>query len=211
MQDGKAGPGNEAGHAEHLQTCGLELHPEKTKLVYCKDDLRKKTYSNEKFDFLGYTFQPRRSKNRKGKYFINFSPTVSNKAAKAIRDTFRSWKLPKRSDKAIEDLSRMFNPIIRGWLQYYGRYYPSALYPTISELDRDLALWAKRKYKKLRPPSPPGDTLAHTPLASGSRVVCPLADGGAAGLHAGSCMSQEAHVQFCERPGVGLPGRLTWW
>ena len=65
---------------------------------------------NEKFDFLGYTFQPRRSKNRKGKFFINFSPAVSNKAAKAIRDQFRSWKLPQRSDKAIEDLSRMFNP-----------------------------------------------------------------------------------------------------
>jgi RNA-directed DNA polymerase len=95
-------------------------------------------------------FQPRRSKNRKGKFFINFSPAISNKAAKAIRDTIRSWKLPQRSDKAIEDLSRMFNPIIRGWLQYYGRYYRSALYPTMRELDRDLVLWAKRKYKKLR-------------------------------------------------------------
>jgi RNA-directed DNA polymerase len=136
--------------AERLRTCGLELHPEKTKIVYCKDDFRKGTYLNEKFDFLGYTFQPRRSKNRKGKFFINFSPAVANKAAKAIRDTFRRWKLPQRSDKAIEDLSRMFNPIIRGWLQYYGRYYRSALYPTMRELDRDLALWAKRKYKKLR-------------------------------------------------------------
>src|ERR1035441_3529086 len=137
--------------AERLQTCGLERHPENPKIIYCKDDFRKSTYPNEKFDFLGYTFQPRRSKNRKGKFFINFSPAVSNKAAKAIRDTFRSWKLPKRSDKAIEDLSRMFNPIIRGWLQYYGRYYRSALYPTMRELDRDLVLWAKRKYKKLRP------------------------------------------------------------
>lgn len=136
--------------AERLQRCGLELHPEKTKIVYCKDDLRRRTYPNEKFDFLGYTFQPRRSKNRKGKFFINFSPAVSSKAAKAIRDKIRSWNLPRRSDKAIEDLSRMFNPIIRGWLRYYGRYYRSALYPTMRELDRDLALWAKRKYKKLR-------------------------------------------------------------
>ena len=136
--------------AERLQNCGLELHPEKTKIVYCKDDFRKKTYPNEKFDFLGYSFQPRRSKNRKGKYFINFSPAVSNKAAKAIRDTFRSWKLPKRSDKDIGDLSRMFNPIIRGWLQYYGRYYRSALYSPLRQLDRDLTLWAAHKYKKLR-------------------------------------------------------------
>ena len=139
-----------AAIAARLRECGLELHPEKTKVVYCKDDLRKGTYPHEKFDFVGYSFQARRSKNRKGKFFINFSPAVSNRAAKAIRDTFRSWNLPKRSDKAIEDLSRMFNPIIRGWLQYYGRYYRSALYPTMRELDRDLALWAKRKYKKLR-------------------------------------------------------------
>ena len=136
--------------AARLQSCGLELHPEKTKIVYCKDDSRKKTYPNEKFDFLGYTFRPRSSTNRTGKFFINFSPAVSNKATKAIRDTFRSWKLPQRSDKAIEDLSRMFNPRIRGWLQYYGRYYRSALYPTMRKLDRDLVLWATRKYKKLR-------------------------------------------------------------
>ena len=135
--------------AERLQNCGLELHPEKTKIVYCKDDLRRGTYPNEKFDFLGYTFRPRRSRNRKGKYFINFSPAVSNKAAKAIRDKIRSWNLPRRSDKAVEDLSRMFNPIVRGWLQYYGRYYRSALYPSMRALDRDLALWARRKYKKL--------------------------------------------------------------
>src|SRR6202022_4615547 len=136
--------------AERLRACGLELHPEKTKVVYCKDDLRRRTHPNEKFDFLGYTFRPRRSKNRKGKFFINFSPGVSNKAAKAIRDTIRSWNLTRRSDKAIEDLSRMFNPMIRGWLQYYGRYYRSALYPAMRALDRDLAFWAKRKYKKLR-------------------------------------------------------------
>ncbi len=133
-----------------LGECGLELHPEKTKIVYCKDEDRRRRYPNEKFDFLGYAFQARRSKNRKGKFFINFSPAVSNKAATAIRAEIRSWSLPQRSDKAIEDLSRMFNPVVRGWIRYYGRYYPSALYPTMRQLDRDLALWAKRKYKKLR-------------------------------------------------------------
>ena len=136
--------------AERLQNCGLELHPEKTIIVYCKDDDRRRTYLNEKFDFLGYTFRPRRSKNRKGKHFINFSPAVSDKSAQAMRDTIRSWNLPKRSDKAIDDLSRMFNPIVRGWLLYYGRYYRSALYPPMRQLDRALALWAKRKYKRLR-------------------------------------------------------------
>ena len=139
-----------AAIAARLRECRLELHPEKTKVVYCKDDDRRGNYPSEKFDFLGYTFRPRRSKNRYGKYFINFSPAVSDKAGKTIRAEIRSWKLHLRSDKAIEDLSRMFNPIIRGWLQYYGRYYRSALYPLMRQLDRSLARWAYRKYKKLR-------------------------------------------------------------
>jgi RNA-directed DNA polymerase len=136
--------------AARLQECRLELHPAKTKVVYCKDDDRRGNYPHEKFDFLGFTFRPRRSKSRHGKYFINFSPAVSDKAGKAIRAEIRSWKLHLRSDKSIEDLARMFNPIIRGWLQYYGRYYRSALYPPMRQLDRSLARWAYRKYKKLR-------------------------------------------------------------
>jgi RNA-directed DNA polymerase len=139
-----------AAIAARLQECRLELHPEKTKIVYCKDDDRRGNYPNEKFDFLGYTYRPRRSKNRFGKFFINFSPAVSDEAAKDMRAKIRSWKLHLRSDKAIEDLSRMFNPIVRGWLQYYGRYYRSALYPPMRQLDHSLARWAYRKYKKLR-------------------------------------------------------------
>jgi RNA-directed DNA polymerase len=136
--------------AVRMQECRLELHPDKTKIVYCKDDDRRGTYPNEQFDFLGYTFRPRRSKNWKGKFFINFSPAVADKAGKAMRAEIRSWRLHLRSDKSIEDLSRMFNPKVRGWLQYYGRYYRSALYPIMRQLDRSLARWACRKYKKLR-------------------------------------------------------------
>ena len=130
--------------------CGLELHPEKTKIVYCKDDDRRGHYSIEKFDFLGYGFQARRSKNRFGKCFVNFSPGVSNKATKAIRQRLRDWQLGCRIDRWIDDLVRMFNPVIRGWLNYYGRYYKSALYRTLRYLDRLLARWAMAKYKHLR-------------------------------------------------------------
>ncbi len=84
-----------------MKNVGLELHPDKTKIVYCQDDDRQGEYPNTVFDFLGYTFRPRRSKNRWGKHFINFSPAISNKAAKAIRRTSRGWNWPKRSDKSV--------------------------------------------------------------------------------------------------------------
>jgi RNA-directed DNA polymerase len=130
--------------------CHLELHPQKTRVVYCKDDDRRGTYPEHSFDFLGYTFRPRRSKNRWGKFFISFTPAVSNKAATAMRTKLRSWALHNRSDKSLEDLARMFNPVVRGWINYYASFYKSALYPTLRHLDLVLARWAVRKYKKLR-------------------------------------------------------------
>ena len=129
--------------------CGLELHPEKTRIVYCKDDGRRGNYPNESFDFLGHTFRARGSKNRWGKYFVNFSPAVSNRATKRIRQTIRGWSLHRRSDKSLDDLARMFNPKIRGWINYYSCFYKSALYPTLHHLNRILARWAGRKYKRL--------------------------------------------------------------
>ena len=89
--------------------CGLTLHPEKTKIVYCKDDDRRGHYPNQKFDFLGYTFRPRLSRRRGGKVGVSFSPAAGDKALKAIRRTVRSWSLHQRSDKTLDDLARMFN------------------------------------------------------------------------------------------------------
>jgi RNA-directed DNA polymerase len=133
-----------------FKECGLELHPQKTKIVYCKDDDRRGDYHNTSFDFLGFTFRPRRSKNWRGKHFINFTPAVSNKAGKAMRQTARRWKMHLRSDKTLEDLSRMFGPVIRGWINYYGSFYRSALYKILRHLNRTLVRWAVRKYKRLR-------------------------------------------------------------
>ena len=133
-----------------LVQCRLELHPEKTKIVYCKDGTRGGRYGNEKFDFLGYTFRPRTSKTRSGKYFINFSPAVSNKATKKMWRDMRSWRFHRRSDKSLEDLSRICNPIVRGWINYYGQYYKSALYRTFDIFNCILKKWAMRKYKKLK-------------------------------------------------------------
>ena len=133
-----------------FKECGLELHPEKTKIVYCKDDDRRGEYSDISFDFLSYTFRPRRSKNRWGKFFVSFLPGVSNKAGKAMRQKAWKWKMHLRSDKSLEDLSRMFSPVIRGWINYYSKFYKSALYPTLQHLNRTLVRWAMRKFKKLK-------------------------------------------------------------
>ncbi len=133
-----------------FKECGLELHPEKTKIVYCKDDDRRGEYSDTSFDFLSYTFRPRRSKNRWGKFFVSFLPGVSNKAGKAMRQKAWKWKMHLRSDKSLEDLSRMFSPVIRGWINYYSKFYKSALYPTLQHLNRTLVRWAMRKFKKLK-------------------------------------------------------------
>ena len=131
-----------------LKECGLELHLDKTKIVYCKDVDRKGSHEYESFDFLGYTFRPRLSKNRKGKMFVNFTPAISRKAAKRIKKEIRSWKLHLRSDKNIGDLARMFNSVVQGWVNYYGRYYKSAMYPYLRNIEQYLTRWVMRKYKR---------------------------------------------------------------
>jgi RNA-directed DNA polymerase len=110
--------------ADRLKECGLELHPDKTKVVYCKGVHRQQEYETIQFDFLGYTFRPRRSKDRYGRVFVNFTPAISRAATKAIRQEVRGWRLQLKSDKSIEDLSRMFAPVIRGWINYYCRFHP---------------------------------------------------------------------------------------
>lgn len=132
-----------------FEECKLQLHPEKTKIIYCKDDDRRETHEEIKFDFLGYTFRPRRSKNKFGKYFVNFTPAVSNSAMKAMRKEIHNWRIHLKPDKELIDLSNMFNPIVRGWINYYGRFYKSGLYPVMRHMNNALIHWARRKYKKL--------------------------------------------------------------
>jgi len=133
-----------------LEHCRLAVHPDKTRIVYCKDDDRTGRHPEEKFDFLGYTFRPRRAKNRWGKLFVSFTPAVSNAATTKMRQEMRRWRIPLRSDKAIDDLARMWNAVLRGWIEYFGRFYKSALYPTFRHFNELLTRWAMRKYKRLR-------------------------------------------------------------
>lgn len=136
--------------AARLKECKLELHPEKTKIVYCKDDDRKGEHENISFDFLGFTFRPRLSRNKYGKGFVNFTPAVSQKALKEIREKARKYKMHLRCDKSLEDLSNLFGPILRGWVNYYSNFYKSAMYPVLEHINQTLIRWAMRKYKRFR-------------------------------------------------------------
>jgi group II intron reverse transcriptase/maturase len=131
--------------------CGLELHATKTRIVYCKDDDRPGRSGTVKFDFLGYTFQPRRAKNRWGKHFVSFLPAMSTKAGKAIRATIRQWRMAStRNNQRLEDLARFVNPVVRGWMNYYGRFYRSRCAQVLRHLNEALAAWVRRKYRRFR-------------------------------------------------------------
>jgi len=136
--------------AQRFAEVGLGLHPDKTRIVYCKDDDRRGSYEHERFDFLGYTFRPRLSKNKFDKYFVNFTPAVSDSAKRRIGGAIRSWRIACRSDETLSELARMYNPHVQGWANYYGRFYKSMLYPVLRRINDHLVRWAMRKYKRLR-------------------------------------------------------------
>ena len=136
--------------AGRLAEVGLELHPDKTRVVYCKDADRRGDHEVTSFTFLGYTFRPRLAKNKWGKHFVSFLPAVSKDAVKAMSREIRSWHIARRSDKSLTDLAQMFNSIVQGWINYYGRFYKSMLYPLLRRINEHLVRWACRKYKRLR-------------------------------------------------------------
>lgn len=135
---------------ERLRECKLELHPVKTKTVCCKKGKRRKDHLNIKFTFLGYEFKPRVAKRRDGKRFCSFLPGTSPSARKEMSRTIRAWKLKWRNEKSIEDLSRMFNPIVRGWVQYYSKYYKTSMKPIAIQINEHLVKWLANKYKNYR-------------------------------------------------------------
>jgi RNA-directed DNA polymerase len=135
--------------AKRLQECGLELHLGKTRIVYCKDVNRRAEHDTIQFTFLGYTFRPRKTVDKYGRVYVNFLPAVSREALKAMRQTVRGWHLQLKCDKQVGDLSKMFNPVLRGWLNYYGRFHSSALKPLWRSVNDYLVKWLMRKHKRL--------------------------------------------------------------
>ena len=136
--------------AKRMEQVGLRLHPDKTKIVYCQDGTRRGSYEHTAFTFLGFTFRQRRARNKHGRNFNNFLPAISKEALKRISTEVRSWRLHRRTGCTLNDLARRINPIVAGWMHYYGAFYRSALYPLLSRINAYLMGWIRKKYKRLR-------------------------------------------------------------
>jgi hypothetical protein len=135
---------------ERFAQCGLELHPEKTQIVYCKDGKRKNNYPITSFNFLGYTFRRRTCKSRAGQLFVGFTPAVSDEAKKAMRTATRQRNWRNRTELSLNEIARLFNPVLQGWLNYYGRYCCSGLNTVWRHFNQTLVSWIMSKYKSLK-------------------------------------------------------------
>lgn len=134
---------------KRMGRCKLELHPEKTQVV-CVDPQYRGPVAT-KFDFLGFTFRPRRARSRKGVIFVSYGPAISDKAAVGLRQTIRrGWSLPRRTPMSLDAIAKMINPVLRGWLHYYGHFRPSAMVSVLRGLNMSLRLWCMRKYKRFK-------------------------------------------------------------
>ena len=134
--------------AQRFQDCGLAIHPKKSGIIYCKDKNRPGKYERISFDFLGFTFRPRRCVNGKGVVHPNFLPAISKTSRKAINQEIRGWHIQLKNDKTLLDLSRMFDVVLKGWSNYYGRFYPSAMSGIWKHVNWYLVRWVRRKYKR---------------------------------------------------------------
>lgn len=136
--------------SERMGEVGLSLHPDKTRVVYCKDDKRRGSHEYTKFTFLGFTFRPRKAKRPNGEFFTGFLPAMSSEALKAKSAELRKMRIHRHTTMTLTDLARWLNPIVRGWMHFYGRFYRSAMQPLLQRVNAYLRRWAGRKYRKLR-------------------------------------------------------------
>jgi RNA-directed DNA polymerase len=139
-----------AAIAARMGEVGLRIHPDKTRIVYCKDGRRRGDHEHTSFTFLGFTFRARGARGKNGRNFTGFLPAMSTEALKAKSDRLRRMRTHRRTDLTLEDLARWLNPIVAGWMNYYGRYYRTVMNPLLRRVNTYLRRWAGRKYKRLR-------------------------------------------------------------
>jgi RNA-directed DNA polymerase len=131
-----------------LAELGLELHPGKTRIVYCKDSMRHGAYDTVTFTFLGYAFRPRQVKGKNGQIFTSFTPAISPEALKAKSQTVRGWRIHMRTGTSLDELAKAINPIVAGWINYYGLFGRKMLSQLLRHVNTYLTRWARRKYKR---------------------------------------------------------------
>ena len=136
--------------ARRLADVGLDLHPDKTRIVYCKDSNRRRDYEEISFTFCGYMFRPRRAYNKRtGEVFTSFLPAVSPEKLTAMSRRVASWRIHRRTTLTLDDLAAPINLRLRGWLAYFTAFCPTAVIPLCRRIDRHLVRWARWKYKRL--------------------------------------------------------------
>lgn len=135
---------------DRMEQVGLQLHPDKTRIVYCRDGNRRGDYEHTSFTFLGYTFMARASWSRRGVRFTGFLPAISKDSLTRLGGEVRRWRLHRRTGSTSTDLANLINPIVRGWMQYYGAFYPTALLPLLLRINAYLMRWLRNKYERLR-------------------------------------------------------------
>jgi hypothetical protein len=135
---------------ERMEQVGLRLHPDKTRIVYCRDGRRTGSFEHTAFDFLGFTFWARAVGSRHGTVFTGFGSAVSKTAIRKTSEVVWSWRLHRRTNLTEQDLARWLNPIVAGWMNYYGRFYRPELYPLLRRINVYLVRWMRKKYKRLR-------------------------------------------------------------
>jgi RNA-directed DNA polymerase len=137
--------------ANRMSEVGLRLHPDKTRIVYCKDGKRQLDYEHTAFTFLGYTFRARGARSKHGVTFTSFLPAISKDALNKISAEVRRWRLHRWTGLSLTEVAQRINPIVRGWMQYYGAFYRTALYPLLQRINTYLMRWLRKKHKRLRP------------------------------------------------------------
>jgi retron-type reverse transcriptase len=137
--------------AARMAEVGLRLHPAKTKIVYCQDDNRRGSYEHMSFTFLGYRFCPRSVRGKNGVLFTAFTPAISPEALNKISREVRRWRIHTRTRHELHELADRINPIVRGWMTYYGRFHRSMLHPLLKRINGYLVRWARKKYRRLAP------------------------------------------------------------
>ena len=135
--------------ASRLADCGLTMHPDKSKVVYCKDSNRNEQHPHVSFTFLGFTFRPRKAHSKHDQLFTSFLPGASDGALRRMRQAVRRWRLNRQTHVTLAEVARLYNPVIQGWWQYYGAFYRTAMLGIFQHIDRALERWARRKYKVL--------------------------------------------------------------